>query len=56
MVATRPENPDAQVNDVHYPETVPDPVTDDIDPEADFEPGTELVPEKGDFHQRKEGD
>lgn len=47
MVAPRPENPDADVDDVKYPETVPDPVED----ADEFDPGTELLPEKGDFHQ-----
>lgn len=54
MVGSRPENPDVELNDVHYPETVPDPVISEDDPEADFEPGTELLPEKGDFHQPEE--
>ena len=52
MVGSRPENPDADVNDVHYPETVPD-TDDDDDPAAGYEPGTELLPEKGDFHKVK---
>jgi hypothetical protein len=49
MAGTRPENPDADVEQVQFPETVPDPVTEQDD-EAGFEPGTEMVPEKGDFH------
>lgn len=52
MVGSRPENPDAHIKDVHYPETVPDSVTDNTRPDEDFEPGTELVPEKGDFHDK----
>jgi hypothetical protein len=51
MVGSRPENPDAEIENVQYPETVPDPVIDEDDPEEDFEPGTELLPEKGDFHR-----
>jgi hypothetical protein len=54
MVASRPENPDAKPTDVQYPETVPDPVIEDT--EAEFEPGTELLPEKGDFHQNGAGE
>jgi hypothetical protein len=54
MVASRPENPDAEPKDVQYPETVPDPVIAE-DTEAGFEPGTELLPEKGDFHQNRAG-
>jgi hypothetical protein len=51
MAGSRPENPDVDAQDVTFPETVPDPVTEQEDPEADFEPGTELLPEKGDFHR-----
>lgn len=49
MAGTRPENPDADAEDVQFPETVPDPL-DEEDAEAGFDPGTEMVPEKGDFH------
>lgn len=56
MVGSRPENPDAAPKDVQYPQTVPAPVTDEHDPEGDFEPGTELLPEKGDFHRNKASD
>jgi len=56
MVASRPENPDTDLGQIQFPETAPDPINDDeIDPMADFEPGTELVPEKGDFHPHKPG-
>jgi hypothetical protein len=49
MAGSRPENPDVDPRELSYPETVPDPV-EEQDPEAGFEPGTELLPEKGDFH------
>jgi hypothetical protein len=45
MVAPRPENPDADVNEIEYPETVPDASPDDEQDEQ-FDPGTELLPEK----------
>jgi hypothetical protein len=60
MSGTRPENPDAEARAVAFPETVPDPVENELDPidegnDADgFEPGTEMVPEKGDFHTPKQ--
>ncbi|EPJ87925.1 hypothetical protein CFII64_05650 [Pseudomonas sp. CFII64] len=50
MAGSRPENPDVDPDEVTFPETVPDPISEEDDPEAGFEPGTELVPEKGDFH------
>jgi hypothetical protein len=50
MAGSRPENPDVDATEVAFPETVPDPIIEEEDPEAGFEPGTELVPEKGDFH------
>jgi hypothetical protein len=49
MAGTRPENPDADAKNVQFPETVPDPLSEE-DAEAEFDPGTEMVPEKGDFH------
>lgn len=49
MAGTRPENPDADAEDVQFPETVPDPLSEE-DAEAEFDPGTEMVPEKGKFH------
>lgn len=59
MSGTRPEDPDTDPRTVSYPETVPDPVEDEVDmidegndPDG-FEPGTEMVPEKGDFHTHK---
>jgi hypothetical protein len=61
MSGSRPENPDVNAQDVTFPETVPDPVEPDCDPvdegcnpKTGFEPGTEMVPEKGDFHTRPE--
>lgn len=50
MAGTRPENPETEADKVQFPETVPDPVDDGCDPQTGYEPGTELVPEKGDFH------
>jgi hypothetical protein len=57
MSGSRPENPDTPPENVSFPETVPDPVDSDCDPvdegcnpNTGFEPGTEMVPEKGDFH------
>jgi hypothetical protein len=62
MSGSRPENPDAAPDNVNFPETVPDPVDSDCDPvdegcnpKTGFEPGTEMVPEKGDFHTRSGG-
>ena len=59
MSGSRPENPDTRPENVTFPETVPDPVENECDPidegcnpKTGFEPGTELVPEKGDFHTR----
>ncbi|HXR02216.1 MAG TPA: hypothetical protein VN798_17680 [Pseudomonas sp.] len=55
MSGTRPENPDAAKDEVTFPETVPDPdpredlINEGCDPRTGFEPGTEMVPEKGDF-------
>lgn len=53
MVGSHPESPDDALTDVQYPETLPAPVIDETDPDAGFEPGTELLPEKGDFHRIK---
>jgi hypothetical protein len=52
MAGTRPENPDADAEDVQFPETVPDPLNEE-DAEAGFDQGTEMVPGKGDFHSGK---
>ncbi len=44
MAGTRPENPDADAEHVHFPETVPDPVNEE-DLDAEFKPDTQKVPE-----------
>ncbi|WP_162874611.1 hypothetical protein [Pseudomonas viridiflava] len=56
MAGSRPENPEVAITEVQRPEILPDPAIDEDDPDAGFEPGTELLPEKGDFQRVKTRD